>query len=128
MSDEDKRRLGIKAVEMFPELFPDTWKHDGPSIDNPSWQCSKCGYVMESCNKPTCLADIACTVLTPIDVEDWNVAMMLVKAAIKIVGYREWIAICEKHTKISRTPLNKATPTDYIKAAIKAKLLEKEGE
>ncbi len=106
------KELAIAIPTVFPELFKDAWKHKKVCRE-----CDKCGidltHKSENCSP--------CTVPDPIDINDWNVAMKVVKATIRIVGYSKWIIICKDHTNISRTPLNKATPVDYLRAALLAK-------
>lgn len=151
MTPEQKKELGVRVVKAFPELFPDAWKHDfRPTFLDTRWpsdkpkyiayiaQCKKCEKGLlageTSCrviggqehiytpSKPT-----SCTVPDPIDVDDWNVAMKLVRATKKVDIFRVLLSIWRENTEVSVSEvfiywlLFHATPADYIEAAIKAK-------
>ena len=122
-TDEQKRLLGIRAATVFPELFKDAWKHDwSDTCKNSMTKCTKCGkgwYTYVQYNS-------VCTVPT-IDINDWNVAMMLVRArAVKPVVYNLRLLFKAKTSRHSEYMfilwlIYHATLADYIEAACIAK-------
>lgn len=132
---EAEIELGMKAATVFKDLFPDAWKHDNDEKADPHHHCKKCEkhttYGVE-----TGFYDTPCTVPTPIDINDWNVAHKLVRECDHIAIRKSLAEIYERYRYNTEDgkriypydiwTTHHATPSDYTKAAIKAKEAENE--
>lgn len=129
-----KRELSIRAVKAFPALFEGAYDHRTNPDEVYSIHCCKCHkqlYTKEEYGPDTIPLDEfeqPCTIPTPIDINGWNVAMMLVRECEKdsVVGRLDAIwtkDLCENHICLSfyEWLITCATPADYILTAIKAK-------
>lgn len=134
MADDEKRLLGLRAIKVFPELFEDAWKHDGPSLSSQSCYCSKCGELMESCKKPTVSSTAPCTVADPMPITWDNAHKLVGECNLLKVGFAledMWKKdLCENHInlKFPAWLIAIATPADYIEAACIAKEQTEGGE
>jgi len=135
-----KEELAIRAVKLFPKLFPDAWKHDkclsGGALG--VFWCKKCYMSADDLPKRGDFPDLdplhavpmdGCTIPDPIDI-NWDNAMKLVRTAGIPVVRQLWIIWTNSHYhrkhNLLRWIVFHATPADYILAACKAR--EKENE
>ena len=122
MTDQEKKELGIRAVEVFPDLFPDALVHDSYEVsrgvhgDNAIFCCRKC---KKSVHRPDIYAP--CTVPDPIDI-NWDNAMRLFREATGHLNIRQIVLLLQGlgYPNLWNF-LRHATPADYIEAACEAK-------
>lgn len=141
------KELSARAVELFPKLFPDAFKcikasrHQVSGLSRCENHCcrQKCIDIPEICPSPD-----------PIDINDWDIAMKLVRAVSKDYGilwlfvvyesknnypeHQEWVVSVSECKNLDELDidydgqvafwewtLREATPRDYIEAACLAK-------
>ena len=138
------KELALAVPTAFPELFPDQWEHDHISNPDGSWgcikdhcsKCKKCGRRDDE-GSPTSdylheWYETSCTVPTPIDINDYNVAMK-VRDALVEQGKRHALKDAMKAVHAESSGLGYsaadtysvyfaiyATPADYLRAALEA--------
>lgn len=132
-------QLAVAIPAAFPELFPDAMKHDweyfqaygeGSDIRRGSiYDCIKCGKRLKHQDGTVIDETMTCKHVTPI-VIDWNTAHK-VAAEVDAVAFGKAMMIPYRKYK-SEVPTgkgvwvyetwltHKATPSDYLRAALKA--------
>ncbi len=135
MTPEQEKKISTRATTLFPDLFPDAWKHHlaGDTSYDTKVKCGRCkkllyhrdgpmdGWWQDEFKTP-------CTIPTPLDI-NWDNAMRMFREVDKHWGKKALVKIfveSKSNVGFGWWLMYFVTPADYILAACIAK--EKEVE